>query len=93
MIMKQGRSFTLIIAILTRNILLLTGQEKYRSLTASYYRGAHGCLILFDVTKESSFDSIGYWYDRLFLLALNLNLVMMKITTGLHGEWLKHKVA
>lgn len=41
------------------------GQEKYRSLTASYYRGAHGCLILFDVTKESSFDSIGYWLHDL----------------------------
>lgn len=41
------------------------GQEKYRSLTASYYRGAHGCLILYDVTKQTSFDNISYWLHDL----------------------------
>ncbi|XP_052228766.1 uncharacterized protein LOC127842982 isoform X2 [Dreissena polymorpha] len=40
------------------------GQEKFRSLTASYYRGAHGCLLLFDVTNETTFKNVAYWlYD------------------------------
>ncbi|XP_045173173.2 uncharacterized protein LOC123534810 isoform X2 [Mercenaria mercenaria] len=41
------------------------GQEKFRSLTASYYRGAHGCLVLFDVTKESTFNNLTYWLHDL----------------------------
>lgn len=41
------------------------GQEKFRSLTASYYRGAHGCLVLFDVTKETTFNNLEYWLHDL----------------------------
>ncbi|XP_052799185.1 uncharacterized protein LOC128230785 [Mya arenaria] len=41
------------------------GQEKFRSLTASYYRGAHGCLVLFDVTKETTFNNVPYWIHDL----------------------------
>lgn len=47
------------------NVVDTGGQEKYRSLTASYYRGANGCLVLYDVTRESSFDSITYWLHDL----------------------------
>ncbi|XP_013414774.1 ras-related protein ORAB-1 [Lingula anatina] len=41
------------------------GLERYRSLTASYYRGAHGCIILFDVTNQKSFDDVTNWYRDL----------------------------
>ncbi|XP_021358617.1 ras-related protein RIC1-like isoform X1 [Mizuhopecten yessoensis] len=41
------------------------GQERYRSLTSSYYRGTHGCLILFDVRKGHTFDSVQSWYNDL----------------------------
>ena len=41
------------------------GQERYRSLTASYYRGAHGCLLLFDVTKAHTFDNVSSWFTDL----------------------------
>ncbi|XP_033747688.1 ras-related protein RIC1-like isoform X1 [Pecten maximus] len=41
------------------------GQERYRSLTSSYYRGTHGCLILFDVTKGHTFESVQSWYSDL----------------------------
>ncbi|XP_041350189.1 ras-related protein RABD2a-like [Gigantopelta aegis] len=37
------------------------GQERYRSLTSSYYRGAHGCIIMFDVTNKSSFENVTAW--------------------------------
>ncbi|CAH1780335.1 unnamed protein product [Owenia fusiformis] len=46
------------------------GQERYRSLTASYYRGAHGCLILFDASvtdattnTNRSLDRCVHWLD------------------------------
>lgn len=41
------------------------GQEHFRSLTASFYRGAHGCLLLFDVTKANTFSDITFWLHDL----------------------------
>lgn len=35
------------------------GQERFRTLTSSYYRGAHGIFLVFDVTNLSSFEQLG----------------------------------
>ncbi|XP_054160572.1 ras-related protein Rab-10-like [Oppia nitens] len=35
-----------------------SGQEKYDSITTSYYRGALGVLLVYDITSSKSFDSI-----------------------------------
>ena len=40
------------------------GQERYRSLTSSYYKGCHGCFIVYDITNEASFQSISTWYEQ-----------------------------
>jgi len=40
------------------------GQERYRSLTSSYYKGCHGCFIVYDITNEQSFESINTWYEQ-----------------------------
>ena len=37
------------------------GQEKYKALIPSYIRGASIIFILYDITNQSSFDSIGKW--------------------------------
>lgn len=37
------------------------GQESFRSITRSYYRGAAGALLVFDVTRRSTFDSVASW--------------------------------
>jgi Ras-related protein Rab-11B len=34
------------------------GQERYQSLASTYYRGAKGILIVYDVTKDDSFHNI-----------------------------------
>jgi Ras-related protein Rab-2A len=39
------------------------GQESFRSITRSYYRGACGALLVFDVTNRSSFQSLQGWLD------------------------------
>jgi len=37
------------------------GQEKFRGITASYYRGAHAIMLVFDVTNVMSFHNIQRW--------------------------------
>lgn len=39
------------------------GQERYRSVTSSYYRGAYGCIIAFDLSQETSFVNLENWYN------------------------------
>ena len=40
------------------------GQERYRSITSSYYKGSHGCFIVYDITNEASFQSIDKWFEQ-----------------------------
>ena len=41
------------------------GQESFRSIVRSYYRGAVGALVVFDITKRASFDNIKLWLDEI----------------------------
>lgn len=38
------------------------GQESFHSITRSYYRGAIACILVYDVTRRSSFDHLKNWY-------------------------------
>ena len=41
------------------------GQERYRSITNAYYKGAKGGLLIFDLTRRATFDSIDKWIPDL----------------------------
>ncbi len=41
------------------------GQEKFRSLTKSYFRDAHGILLVYDVTDQKSFDDLDLWIKEI----------------------------
>ena len=40
------------------------GMEKYKNITSAYYRGAHGALVVFDLTNEESFRNVKKWVDN-----------------------------
>ena len=42
------------------------GQEKYKSMVASYYRGANVALVVFDITSHASFDSLPVWIENYY---------------------------
>ncbi|KAJ3810480.1 ras family-domain-containing protein [Lentinula aff. lateritia] len=41
------------------------GQERFRTITSSYYRGAQGIILVYDVSSRESFDALPRWYSEL----------------------------
>ncbi|KAJ9126230.1 Ras- protein Rab-18A [Naganishia onofrii] len=41
------------------------GQERFRTLTSSYYRGAQGVILVYDVSSRQSFQSLTSWFREL----------------------------
>ncbi|MCL4124544.1 UNVERIFIED_CONTAM: hypothetical protein GTU68_045696, partial [Idotea baltica] len=37
------------------------GQERFRAITNAYYRGAQGAIIVYDLTKQRTFENIAKW--------------------------------
>ena len=37
------------------------GQERFRTITTSYFRGAQGILLVYDITNKWSFEGISRW--------------------------------
>ncbi|KAG9159436.1 hypothetical protein Leryth_010988 [Lithospermum erythrorhizon] len=59
------RSLTLDAKVIKAQIWDTAGQERYRAITSAYYRGAVGALLVYDVTRHSTFESIERWLREL----------------------------
>lgn len=40
------------------------GQESFRSITRSYYRGAAGALLVYDITRRDTFNHLTRWLEE-----------------------------
>ncbi|CAF1592990.1 unnamed protein product, partial [Adineta steineri] len=41
------------------------GQERYRTITTAYYRGAMGFILMYDITNEESFNAVQDWCTQI----------------------------
>ena len=55
------------------------GQERFKNITASYYRGAHGIFVVYDISDTVSFKNINNW---LIEIEKNANKNVYKILVG-----------
>ena len=47
----------------TLKIMDTAGQERFRSISKSYYRNSDGIIFVFDITNEESFKDLEYWLN------------------------------
>ena len=40
------------------------GQERFHSITQNYFKGAHGIIFVYDITKKESFENIKEWIKQ-----------------------------
>ncbi|KAJ8465433.1 hypothetical protein OPV22_027985 [Ensete ventricosum] len=59
------RSITVDGKILKAQIWDTAGQERYRAITSAYYRGAVGALLVYDVTRHTTFENVSRWLREL----------------------------
>ncbi|KAG9278775.1 ras-related protein Rab-18-B [Astyanax mexicanus] len=55
------------------------GQERFRTLTPSYYRGAQGVILVYDVTKRDTFTKLENWLNELETYCTRNDLVKMLV--------------
>ncbi len=53
------------------------GQERYKAITSAYYKGAKGCLIVYDTTSQLTFNNIDKWMSEIREKALTNIKVMI----------------
>ena len=41
------------------------GQDRFRSITKNYYKGAHGIILIYDITNKKSFDNVRNWINQI----------------------------
>jgi Ras-related protein Rab-2A len=59
------------------------GQESFRSITRSYYRGAAGALLVYDITRRETFNHLTRWLEE---ARQNANGSMVIMLVGNKGD-------
>ena len=64
--------------VIKLNIWDTAGQERFKSVTSAYYKGAKGAIIVYDITREISFQNVDNWFKEIKESTSNdLNLILV----------------
>lgn len=61
---KYGKTLSTFVCELENDTLYsrdTAGQERFHTITTSYYRGAMGIMLVYDISNSKSFDNIAKW--------------------------------
>eukprot|EP00629_Pelagomonadales_sp_RCC1024_P013061 CAMPEP_0119275770 /NCGR_PEP_ID=MMETSP1329-20130426/14382_1 /TAXON_ID=114041 /ORGANISM="Genus nov. species nov., Strain RCC1024" /LENGTH=198 /DNA_ID=CAMNT_0007276183 /DNA_START=213 /DNA_END=806 /DNA_ORIENTATION=- len=58
------------------------GQERFRTLTSSYYRGAQGIILVYDVTRRDTFDNLQHWLEEVEVYTPGSGSEVVKLLVG-----------
>lgn len=58
------------------------GQERFRTLTSSYYRGAQGIILVYDVARKETFDSLNMWLQEVEQFSMGGGKEVVKLLVG-----------
>ena len=72
------------------------GQERFKNIQASYYKGANGILVVYDITNRQSFEHVNSWLIEIekngnknvykFLIGNKNDLEDQRVVTKEEGE-------
>ncbi|KAL3634794.1 Ras-related protein rabc1 [Castilleja foliolosa] len=63
------------------------GQERFRTLTSSYYRGAQGIIMVYDVTRRDTFTNLrDIWAKEIDLYSTNQDCIKMLVGNKVDKE-------
>ncbi|XP_065046786.1 ras-related protein RABC1-like isoform X1 [Musa acuminata AAA Group] len=63
------------------------GQERFRTLTSSYYRGAQGIIMVYDVTRRETFTNLSdVWGREIDLYSTNQDCIKMLVGNKVDKE-------
>ncbi|XP_032145756.1 ras-related protein Rab-18-like isoform X2 [Sapajus apella] len=68
------------------------GQERFRALTPSYYRGAQGVILVYDVTRRDTFVKLDNWLNELETYCTRNDIVNMLVGNKIDKENLQKPV-
>lgn len=64
------------------------GQDRYRNLVSSYYRGARGLIIVYDITNKASFENVPKWIEE---CNLRVDIAIPKVLIGNKSDLNKNR--
>ncbi|EIE78162.1 hypothetical protein G6F57_009913 [Rhizopus arrhizus] len=62
------------------------GQERFRTLTSSYYRGAQGVILVYDVSNRETFDALNNWWNEVNTYCSSPDVVKMIVGNKVDKE-------
>ncbi len=65
------------------------GQERFHTITTSYYRGAMGIILVYDITNQKSFDNITKWLQN---IEMHASADVERLLIGNKSDWEDRRV-